>query len=254
MIFKLSKQQILKLDLKTLCVGIHLVTGVHLILLVSLSLLLSGLAYGELSARMRGDNPLHVLFNQSVPLAASHQKRLFNATVEGEIVLDYLRTLSPLSVMNQILLPFLGASCYILEHIDPQTNTIPTVIRSLSKLKTAVHDLSLLLDGDGELNMDSLNLCEERMQEAEAVATKASALLGVTGGDVKLTEALLENGYCVDLSESLQSSRDSIVRLISERLEQTQSDASEYEVWSRSRCSAEDASLDAFVEPLGNKA
>ena len=156
--------------------------------------------------------------------------------------------------MNQILLPFLGASCYILEHIDPQTNTIPTVIRSLSKLKTAVHDLSLLLDGDGELNMDSLNLCEERMQEAEAVATKASALLGVTGGDVKLTEALLENGYCVDLSESLQSSRDSIVRLISERLEQSQSDASEYEVWSRSRCSAEDASLDAFVEPLGNKA
>ena len=102
--------------------------------------------------------------------------------------------------------------------------------------------------------MDSLNLCEERMQEAEAVATKASALLGVTGGDVKLTEALLENGYCVDLSESLQSSRDSIVRLISERLEQSQSDASEYEVWSRSRCSAEDASLDAFVEPLGNKA
>lgn len=203
---------------------------------------------------MQGDNPLHILFDQSIPLAASHQKRLFNATVEGEVVLDYLRTLSPLSVINQILLPFLGASCYILEHVDPQTNAIPAVTRSLSKLKTAVHDLSLLLDGDGELNLDSMNLCEERLREAEAVVTKASALLCVTGGDVKLTEALLENGYCVDVSESLQSSRDSIVRLISERLEQSQSDASEYEIWSKSRCSAEDASLDVFVEPLGNRA
>ena len=203
---------------------------------------------------MQGDNPLHILFDQSIPLAASHQKRLFNATVEGEVVLDYLRTLSPRSVINQILLPFLGASCYILEHVDPQTNAIPAVTRSLSKLKTAVHDLSLLLDGDGELNLDSMNLCEERLREAEAVVTKASALLCVTGGDVKLTEALLENGYCVDVSESLQSSRDSIVRLISERLEQSQSDASEYEIWSKSRCSAEDASLDVFVEPLGNRA
>lgn len=203
---------------------------------------------------MKGENPLHTLYQQTAPVAASHQKRLFNAEVEGEVIIDYLRTLSPLSVMNQILIPFLGASCYLLEHIDPQTNTIPAVIKALSELKKSVHDLSLLLDGDGDMTSDSLMICEEQLKQAELIVTKASALLCVTGGDTALTEALLENGFCVDVSGSLEPSRASIVKLLCERLQQSQSDASEYEVWSRSQCSIEDESLNAFVKPLGNRA
>lgn len=206
-------------------------------------------ALGELSARMQGANPLRTLYDATPAVAASHQKRLFKASLGAELALDFLRTLSPLAATQQLLPPFLAAACVLLR-ADEETAAVPAVAEAISSLETAAHALSLQLDRRGEMTEASLEACEVALSRAETVTSEASALLRVTG-DAALVDALLRRDFDVELADALQDSRAAVLRLLQERLARSESDACCYEAWGIGKRSSEETALGEFVEEVG---
>lgn len=214
-----------------------------------LSLPRSSPALGELSARMQGANPLRTLYDATEPVAASHQKRLFKASLGAELALDFLRTLSPLAAAQQLLPPFLAAACVLLR-ADDAVAAVPAVAAAIAALESAAHTLSLQLDRGGETTETAMEACEEALARAETVTSEASALLHVTE-DAALVDALLRGGFDVELEGDLRESRATVLRLLQERLARAESDACCYEAWGVGRRSNEAAALGPFVEEVG---
>ena len=193
---------------------------------------------------MQGDNALRTLYDSTPAIAASHQHRLFDAEREGEIVIDYLRTISPLSVIYQLLVPFLGASCYILDHVDPQTTSIPVVAEALAGLKKVVLAVSRTLDRTGAIPDSLLTECQEKLQYAETIITQASSLLQGTQGDEHITQALLSNQFDVDLVHiGEESCRTILSLLLQANCDEKNAESSLLEVWGEGRRGSEDGEV-----------
>ena len=213
----------------------------------------SSLALGELSARMQGDNAFRTLYDSTSAVAASHQQRLFNADREGEIVMDYLRTISPLSVIHQLLIPFLGASCYILDHVDPQTVALPCVAQAIDELKKVVQTISRSLDRSGEIPPELLVECQEKLEKAERTVTQASSLLQITHGDENVVQALLSNQFDTDLVSIGQESCNHFVSLLlQEGKKEENAERCFFEVWSESNRSSEEEELSLNTKQCGH--
>ena len=137
-----------------------------------LSLPRSSPALGELSARMQGANPLRTLYDATEPVAASHQKRLFKASLGAELALDFLRTLSPLAAAQQLLPPFLAAACVLLR-ADDAVAAVPAVAAAIAALVDALlrGGFDVELEGDlRESRATVLRLLQERLARAESDA------------------------------------------------------------------------------------
>ena len=213
----------------------------------------SSLALGELSARMQGDNAFRTLYDSTSAVAASHQQRLFNADREGEIVMDYLRTISPLSVIHQLLIPFLGASCYILDHVDPPTVALPCVAQAIDELKKVVQTISRSLDRSGEIPPELLVECQEKLEKAERTVTQASSLLQITHGDENVVQALLSNQFDTDLVSIGQESCNHFVSLLlQEGKKEENAERCFFEVWSESNRSSEEEELSLNTKQCGH--
>ena len=213
----------------------------------------SFLALGELSARMQGDNAFRTLYDATSAVAASHQQRLFNADREGEIAMDYLRTISPLSVIHQLLIPFLGASCYILDNVDSQTASLPTVKQTIDELKKVVQAISRSLDRSGEIPHELLVDCQEKLERAERTVTQASSLLHTTHGDEQTVQALLSNQFDTDLVSIGQESCNHFVSLLlQEGRKEENAESCFFEVWGESNRSSEDDELSLHTNQCGH--
>ena len=201
---------------------------------------------------MRGNNPLRTLFDRTQGVTASRQKPLFKPEVEGEVVLDFLRTISPIAVMQCLLPPFLGGVCYIFDHAEPMTTKLPVLEEEMEKLRDVVKEVSASIDSSGECSEDLFVACGESILRTERLVTRASALLTQLNGDVNLVEALLRN-ETVDASRELEASRANLVRLIREKLVTHDADACEYVLTGESGKSVEQETLDDKIRQVGHR-
>ncbi|KAG7402289.1 Rab3 GTPase-activating protein catalytic subunit [Phytophthora boehmeriae] len=109
--------------------------------------------HGMLSERMRfGQGHEHLwqqMWDTSVPLPASRQKRLFDPLQESEKIYHYMETLSPHELFHQMLAGSISSSVFALEtalpmHTSP--HTLPFVHRALQELRTRGNRAIALLD------------------------------------------------------------------------------------------------------------
>ncbi|RLN49713.1 hypothetical protein BBJ29_004808 [Phytophthora kernoviae] len=109
--------------------------------------------HGMLSERMRfGQGHEHLwqqMWDTSVPLPASRQKRLFDPLQESEKIYHYMETLSPHELFHQMLAGSISSSVFALETTLPvrtSADTLPVVHRALQKLHTRGNRAIALLD------------------------------------------------------------------------------------------------------------
>lgn len=201
---------------------------------------------------MQGNNPLRTLFDRTQGVTASRQKPLFKPELEGEVVLDYLRTVSPASVMQCLLPPFLGGVCYIFDHAEPMKMQLPILLEEMEKLRSVIKEVSLSIDQSGECPEDLFVSCGDAIFRTEKLMTKASALLTQLNGDTKLVECLLRKEM-VDASGELNESRSNLTKLIRKKLDSHDADSCEYVLMGESRKSAESTQMDNEMRCVGHR-
>ena len=201
---------------------------------------------------MKGNNPLRTLFDRTQGVTASRQKPLFKPELEGEVVLVYLRTVSPASVMQCLLPPFLGGVCYIFDHAEPMKTQLPILLEEMEKLRSVIKEVSLSIDQSGECSEDLFVSCGESIFRMEKLMTRASALLTQLSGDTKLVECLLRKER-VDASGELRESRSNLTKLIRSKLEAHDADACEYLLIGESKKSSESTQLDNDMRCVGHR-
>ena len=206
---------------------------------------------GVISVRMQGENPLRTLFDRTPAIPAVLQKPQFNPKVSGEVVLEYLRTLSPRDVLKDLILPFLGACCYIFDHIDG-VSELPPIADACSDLHKVVRMISNKLDEIQDIPMDLLKSCQATIIRIERLASQASCLLKITG-DKNAVVALLKDGFDTDMSGELAGSRECFIKLIKEKLESGDADAGRFTFYAESKRSSEDGTIHENIGTVGHR-
>ncbi|CEO99757.1 Rab3 GTPase-activating protein catalytic subunit [Plasmodiophora brassicae] len=133
---------------------------------------------GRLSQRMSdGDqhhNPWRKLWARAVPCPAAKQKPLFDAVAQGELILDYLRTISPGRLMGQLAAIAVSNAAHVI------ANVFPDVIAGAPRTRAMLE--SLMKHADPDLVADA----EQRACLAHGLP---QALL-----DPHAVDALVHNG------------------------------------------------------------
>lgn len=218
-----------------------------------------GEVMGELSSRMQGNNPLRTLFDELKGVPAKQQKQFFNADFEAELVLDYLRTLSPLTAMQNLLSPFLEATAYIFDHVDEMILEMEEYQKELQELKSVIKQISHLIDTSGEVSESILDACCDLLMKTETIASQLSCLLEITKGDKKVVNEWMKvhgeelTNYNIDLVNDLSDHRGAFVDLIQDQLDKGEADSSICKLYAVSAQSSEERSIVNHVEPSGHR-
>lgn len=207
---------------------------------------------GELSLRMQGDNQVKRLFEETPGVPAVEQKGLFNAELSGEMALEFLRTASPLTVMQNLVVPFLGCCCYLVDACDACVARNRHVEAEAEALKVIAGKLSEEFE-ENVINEERLEAFATQLQKTEGIVSVVGALLKITDGDEAIVEALLDAEYAMDLSSQYAPNRGEFVRLVEKRLQDGSADSSVFEMYAESRRSSESDSLDDVTLPVGHR-
>lgn len=212
-----------------------------------------GEVMGELSIRMQGQNPLRTLFDELKGVPAKQQKQFFNPDFESELVLDYLRTLSPLSALQNLISPFLEATVYIFDHVDEAILKIDCFNSKLNEYKAVVKRTSRVLDSTGDVSEELFCECSRLLADLEITTAKLSSLLEITQGDWEVVNALANEQFALDLVDDLKEHREVFVQLIQSYLERGEAESSLYKLYAESHRSSEENGLAERVPSSGHR-
>lgn len=143
-----------------------------------------------LSLRMQGENEVRRLYEETTGVPALEQKGLFNAELEGEMALEFMRTASPLTVIQNIVIPFMGCCCYLMDSCDEAIVRNESVKKEIASLKRIATQVSEEFE-DNVINEERLDAFASQLRVTEEVVSKVGVLLRITEGDEKIVEALM---------------------------------------------------------------
>jgi hypothetical protein len=163
-------------------------------------------------------------WKEAKPLSASFQEPLFDATMTVEMMLDFLETLHPATLLCQIMAVNLTAAYFTLSISAGEATNIESVMAALEYLRGKVEQACQLISVDttagsgprekGEdeskdvscriVSVESLSACENAcvaIGEAEFIISKAKSLLHKFPGQYQFVECILKNpeGCVTDL-------------------------------------------------------
>lgn len=199
-----------------------------------------------------GRQPSETALRGNAGRAAVEQKGLFNAELSGEMALEFLRTASPLTVMQNLVVPFLGCCCYLVDACDACVARNRHVEAEAEALKVIAGKLSEEFE-ENVINEERLEAFATQLQKTEGIVSVVGALLKITDGDEAIVEALLDAEYAMDLSSQYAPNRGEFVRLVEKRLQDGSADSSVFEMYAESRRSSESDSLDDVTLPVGHR-
>ena len=208
---------------------------------------------GELSSRMQGNNPLRTLFDELPGVPAKEQKQFFNPDFEAELVLDYLRTLSPLTAMQNMLPPFLEATAYIFDHVDENILKMKVYQDALIEYKETIKQISCMIDSTGVVEDDWMELCSTTLIKTEMLISKISCLLEVTKGDWEVVNELLQKDLQIDLIDEWNEHRSTFIDLLKPQLDKKEADHSIIKLFAESYQSSQDDTISNHSIPSAHR-
>lgn len=128
-----------------------------------------------------GRQPSETALRGNAGRAAVEQKGLFNAELSGEMALEFLRTASPLTVMQNLVVPFLGCCCYLVDACDACVARNRHVEAEAEALKVIAGKLSEEFE-ENVINEERLEAFATQLQKTEGIVSVVGALLKITDG------------------------------------------------------------------------
>lgn len=205
-----------------------------------------------LSLRMQGENEVRRLYEETTGVPALEQKGLFNAELEGEMALEFMRTASPLTVIQNIVIPFMGCCCYLMDSCDEAIVRNESVKKEIASLKRIATQVSEEFE-DNVINEERLDAFASQLRVTEEVVSKVGVLLRITEGDEKIVEALMAKALSMDVSGAYAENRADFVKLVEDRLRDSSADSSVYELVAESQRSDECEELDGLAMSVGHR-
>ena len=209
-------------------------------------------AKGVLSLRMQGENEVRRLYEETMGVPALEQKGLFNAELEGEMALEFMRTASPLTVIQNIVIPFMGCCCYLMDSCDEAIVRNESVQKEIASLKRIATQVSEEFE-ENVINEERLDAFANQLQVTEEVVSKVGVLLRITEGDEEIVEALMTRSLSMDVSGVYAENRADFVRLVEDRLRDSSADSSVFELVAESQRSDECDELDGLTMSVGHR-
>jgi Rab3 GTPase-activating protein catalytic subunit len=174
-------------------------------------------------------------WEEAEPIPAYDQEPLFDAENTVEMALDYLETLHPASLLNQIMAVNIGSAYFIMVTSAGKALNIPMVVTTLQRLRVATEAVLQLLaldattgtgtivrekEGRAQSNVvsvETISACERVcgcLAEAELLISRAKSLLFKLPGQYELIQKILQVPFATAIELDVKECRDSLLQSI----------------------------------------